>query len=210
MILVNMKNYLGYREGVVFVKELDSLYREYGGYIGIAVPYPLLYLAEVMEIPLYAQHVDPVERGAYTGHLPPFLLKEMGVSGSLLNHSERRLRLDTIHDTVGLLRENGLESVVCARNPEEVRALSAFSPTYVAMEPPSLIGSGKSVSTERPEEIKEASRYTENLLVGAGIRSREDVETAIRLGAKGVLVASAAVRGGKEKVRELIEGLLEV
>ncbi|MEM3979941.1 MAG: triose-phosphate isomerase [Ignisphaera sp.] len=53
-------------------------------------------IVETISIPVYAQHADPYDFGAYTGWLPVSALKDIGVKGVLVNHSEHRLRLDEI------------------------------------------------------------------------------------------------------------------
>ncbi|MCD6403579.1 MAG: tryptophan synthase subunit alpha, partial [Nanoarchaeota archaeon] len=92
--------------------------------------------------------------------------------------------------------------------------VASLQPDYVAIEPPELIGGKVSVVT-RPELVKKGieavksiSKKTE-VLVGAGVHSKEDVKKAIKLGAKGVFVASSICKAKdpEEKIRELAEGL---
>ncbi|MEX1052855.1 MAG: triose-phosphate isomerase, partial [Nitrosopumilaceae archaeon] len=72
--------------------------------------------------------------------------------------------------------------------------------TYIAIEPPELIGTGKAVSKERPEVITKSviavkqARNSTKLLCGAGIVSGKDVSKAMQLGANGILVASGIVK----------------
>jgi triosephosphate isomerase len=91
-------------------------------------------------------------------------------------------------------------SVVCVKDVQEAAKYAKINPTYIAIEPPELIGSGKAVSTERPELITRAVRAVKaaknntKLLCGAGIVTGEDVRKAIELGSKGILVASGIVK----------------
>ncbi|MBU0982075.1 triose-phosphate isomerase [Patescibacteria group bacterium] len=154
-------------------------------------------LAAGVSIPVLAQHVDPVTHGAYTGHLPPDVLKPLGVDGSLLNHSERRLPSEMIADAVSRLRENGMFVVICAETASEgFQFMQQFNPDYIAIEPPELIGGEVSVSNARPELIKEAVQMigAGKVLVGAGVKNGEDVRVATELGAVGILVASGVVK----------------
>ena len=73
-------------------------------------------------------------------------------------------------------------------------------PDMVAIEPPELIGTGRSVSKEKPDVITDSVRKirevnpTVKILCGAGITTGDDIYTALKLGAEGVLIASGVVR----------------
>jgi triosephosphate isomerase len=157
-------------------------------------------IAEVADVPVFAQHLDPEAPGAQTGHLTPEAAKEAGAMGSLLNHSERRLRTDVIEGTVRRVAGLELATCVCANTPSIGAAVSAFSPTMVAVEPPELIGSGVSVSKAKPEVVRESVLSIKKVdagvrvLCGAGITSGDDVAVAISLGSEGILVASGVVK----------------
>ena len=153
---------------------------------------------------VFAQHVDAAGQGAFTGALTVEALKEAGVTGSLVNHSERRLPEETIAATIARLKEAGLESMLCTKDTEESVRLAKYEPTYIAVEPPELIGSGISVSTARPEVVSGtvdavARVNSTPVLCGAGVSSAADVKKAIELGAKGVLLASAFVKAADPK-----------
>ena len=91
-------------------------------------------------------------------------------------------------------------SIVCVKDIAEVKKYVRLDPDFIAIEPPELIGSGKSVSKEKPELIVKAasivnsSKNKTKLLCGAGIVSGEDVSKAIELGSKGILVASGIIK----------------
>jgi triosephosphate isomerase len=143
-------------------------------------------------------------------------IKEAGAIGTLVNHSERRLRLDEIRWIVEKARTLGLETIVCAATAEESAAVAMFKPSAVAVEPPELIGTGRAVSREKPEVITRSVELVRKVapdvpvLCGAGVESGEDVKRALELGAQGVLVASAIVkaRDWVEKIREMAEAML--
>ena len=157
-------------------------------------------IASEVSIPVFAQHADPYDFGAYTGWLPIAALKDMNVKGVLINHSEHRLRLDEIVAIVEAAKKYNLETLVCADTPVAAAAVAAIKPTALAIEPPELIGTGIAVSKAKPEIITNTvSRVREInkeviILAGAGISTAEDVEAAIRLGTAGVLVASAIMK----------------
>jgi len=201
------------------VKAGDRVAREYSGVIRVILAPPYTELrraAEVVEeAVVYAQHVDPVEPGAHTGRIPVEAVAEAGAKGSLVNHSERRLLLSEIEYVVERLRSSGLEQLVCADTPRAAEAVAVFRPTYVAVEPPELIGTGIAVSRAKPEvvakSVERVARVAPDLpvLVGAGVVSGEDARRSVELGARGVLVASAVMKASDPyaKIRELAEGL---
>lgn len=159
---------------------------------------------------VFAQHVDGVDAGSHTGSVLAEGVKDSGASGTLLNHSEDRMEKEEIEKSIERCRELGLTTVVCAQSPEECEELSKLDPDFIAFEPPELIGGDTSVSQAQPDLIEEAvERSQANLLTGAGIKDREDVEKSVELGCEGVLVASGVVKAENqyEKIMELCEGL---
>ncbi|MGI0038028.1 MAG: triose-phosphate isomerase, partial [Nitrososphaera sp.] len=103
-------------------------------------------------------------------------------------------------------------SVVCARTPHEVMEMSVFGPDYVAIEPPELIGSGKAVSKENPAIISksiDAAGARTRVICGAGITDKDDVRAAMKLGSRGILVASGVVKSKswQDKIAELASGI---
>jgi len=184
----------------------------------LAVPY--IVAAELLGIhgDIFLQHVDPIEYGGHTGRIPPHALVQHGIRGSIVNHSEYKLRLRDAMKAISLLKEAGLESIACADTPGEAAALAYVRPSMIAIEPPELIGTGIPVSRARPEVITNALNAVRSvdkgipLLAGAGITSGEDVRRAVELGAAGVLVASAVMKSSSpgEKLRELADPLTTV
>lgn len=212
MIVVNFKTY-GQATGEKaqeLAKDCRKAWEETGEKVAIApASYDLLRVEDI-DIKTYAQHVDPVEPGSHTGHTLPEGIAETGVNGTILNHSERRLERDELEEAVERARENDLEIIICAQDPDECGELSELSPDYIAYEPPELIGGDVSVSDAKPEVIEDAVEKSEvPVLTGAGIKTREDVEKSIEHGCVGVLVASGVVKAENpfEEVKELCRGL---
>lgn len=159
---------------------------------------------------VFSQHIDPVKPGSHTGSLTAEGMKKAGVTGTLLNHSERRMETEEIKTSVELCSENDLTTIVCAQTPEECAEIDRFNPDYIAFEPPELIGGETSVSDSKPDLIEEAVKSSKApTLTGAGIKTRHDVEKSIELGCEGVLVASGVVKAEDvvEEVKELCQGL---
>ncbi len=122
--------------------------------------------------------------------------------GSLVNHSERRLKLSEIDKIVTNFKRLELISVVCGNTSQVSVAATALDPDVVAIEPPELIGTGRAVSKAKPEIISDTVDAIRGvnpnvtILCGAGITKGEDVAAAIKLGAQGILVASGVVKAG--------------
>jgi triosephosphate isomerase len=127
-------------------------------------------------------------------------VKEAGAKGTLINHSERQLKLSDIDEIVEITREKGLVSVVCANNPNISVAAATLKPDIIAIEPPELIGTGIPVSKAKPEVVTNTIKRVRKvnsevaILCGAGISRGEDVAVALKLGTQGVLVASGIVK----------------
>lgn len=165
-------------------------------------------------IEVFAQHIDANGQGKSTGFVTAEAVKEAGASGALLNHAEHKIT--DIAKRIATVKAAKLATVVCAADVAEATAIAKTAqPDYIAVEPPELIGGKVSVSEAKPELIaaavaavkKENSKIT--VLCGAGVNSRKDVEKALQLGTKGILVASSVVfaKNPEEALTELIKGV---
>ena len=77
------------------------------------------------EWPIYAQNVHWADEGAFTGEISASMLVELGVRGSLVGHSERRLYFGETDETVRLRAEAALEAglgVIACVGETEARA----------------------------------------------------------------------------------------
>jgi len=211
MIVINTK---AYRKGVG--EELERLVKtctdstDPDNLIFSVQPEDLLRL-EHSDVEVFAQHIDAVETGSHTGSILAEGVKEAGASGTLINHSEKRLEKEEIRARVEKADQLGMTTIVCAQSPEECRDLKELEPDYIAFEPPELIGGDISVAEAEPSIIEEAVEAASpvDALTGAGIHTTEDVRKSLELGCKGVLVASGVVKAENpgEEVRELVKGL---
>lgn len=214
-LIINFKNYeeASAANTVKLAKAAQKVAEKSRVEIIIAPPQPALALiASIVNIPVFSQHVDSEKDGSTTGYFVPEVAKSYGAVGSLINHSEHRIELKSIAILVERMRKLGMTSVVCARTPHEVMEMSVFGPDYVAIEPPELIGSGKAVSKENPAIITksiEAAGSRTKVICGAGITDKDDVKAAIKLGSRGILVASGVVKAKSwpDKIAELASGM---
>jgi triosephosphate isomerase len=166
-------------------------------------------IAAATSIPVFSQHIDPVVHGGFTGHVLPEAVKDAGAVGTLINHSERRLKLADIDASVNRAREANLASLVCSNNAAVSAAVATLKPDMIAIEPPELIGTGIPVSKAKPEVVSGTVELVKQvnsdvmILCGAGITQGEDVTAALQLGTQGVLVASGIVKA-KDPYRALL------
>jgi triosephosphate isomerase len=171
-------------------------------------------VASAVKIPVYAQHVDGVGFGGFTGHVTAACIAGAGASGSLINHSERRLKLADIEASISACRQAGLKSIVCTNNVATTRAAAALQPDYVAVEPPELIGSGIPVSKADPDVVTDSVKAVKaispqvGVLCGAGITHGEDLSSALALGTEGVLLASGIIKAKDQRkaLEDLVAG----
>ena len=89
--------------------------------IVLSPSFPHLFLIENIisetNIALSAQDVDPVTMGAYTGHIPPQILLDVGCEYVILGHSELREMKDYDRKSINLkvkaALESGLKVILC-------------------------------------------------------------------------------------------------
>jgi triosephosphate isomerase len=220
IIIINLKTYeKGTGEAALqLAKIAEQVSHETGVCIALAPQFTdLTTLTKEVNLPVFAQHMDPILPGSHTGHILPEAVKATGAVGTLINHSEHRLPLPTIQRTVDRAEEVGLLSLVCADTPERTSQVAAFKPDMVAIEPPELIGTGIPVSKAKPEIVVNAVRLVRQqdskviLLCGAGITKGEDVTAALTLGSQGVLLASGVVKAPNRRkaILDLVKGITE-
>jgi len=203
MIIVNYKTYLEAtgRRAIELSKKAEKVKNEMDVFVGVAPQFAdIAAVAKEVHIPVFAQHIDPNKAGSYTGHVLAESVKEAGAKGTLINHSERQLKISEINEAIRVARQNGLLSVVCANEPSTSAAVATLKPDIIAIEPPELIGTGIPVSKAKPEIVTGTVKLvreinsTVTILCGAGITNGEDVSAALKLGTQGVLVASGIVK----------------
>ena len=220
LILINFKAYkeASGRRGLELAKVAEKVSKDTGVTIAVAPQLTdLAFIASQVEIPVFSQHVDAVEPGSHTGHVTLEAVRDAGAVGTMLNHSERRVRADQVDVVVKKARELGLLTVVCSNTPEVTAAMAALGPDMVAIEPPELIGTGIPVSRAKPEVVTSSVDLVKRInprvkvLCGAGITTGEDVAAALRLGTVGVLLASGVVKAKdwEKAIRGLIEPIIK-
>lgn len=216
LILVNFKTYptSSGKNALGLAKIHQKVANKTGVNIAVAVQaVDLRMIVNEVDIPVFAQHFDLSGQGAFTGHVTPLSLKEIGVFGTLLNHAEKKLSLEILEKSIEMARSLDLFTVVCADTVYAGKAISDFDPDLVAIEPPQLIGGDISVSSADPQLIVDAVSMIGKgkVLVGAGIKTGQDVKVALELGAGGVLVASGITKSfdPEKALSDLVAGILK-
>ena len=160
------------------------------GYADVVVCPPYLSLAAAVtalagtEIGVAAQNVHWAEQGAYTGEVGPAMLRELGVYGAIVGHSERRQYFGDTDETVArrvrAALEAGLFVIACVGESEEEReagqtqlvlrvqteaiaeaARDQRENLVVAYEPIWAIGTGR---TATPDLVEEAHLFVKSIL----------------------------------------------
>lgn len=173
---------------------------------------PIVQVADVFRLAnqgfeVWTQHLDDINFGPNTGQILPQAIVAAGAEGTLLNHSEYKLPLEVIREIIKRCQALKLKTLVCSDNLEEAKAIVKNKPDFIAYEPPDFIGSRTdSVSSAKPEVIRDFTKEikTVPVLVGAGVHFQKDVKVALKLGAKGVLVATDVVLAKKPE-KELLD-----
>lgn len=150
-------------------------------------------------VEVWSQHLDPVGKGSHTGWLEPDLAIYRGAVGTIINHAEHKVSIDHVRDLMAMLPEN-FPICACAADVEEAIALAKLGPTFIAVEPPELIGGDISVTSADPSIVSDTVAAVKStnpdvrVLCGAGVKNGADVKKAIELGAEGVLLASGVTK----------------
>lgn len=185
----NWKMHKTLEEARILAKDIVERTRKInGGEVVLAPPFTALKeVNEVIEgsgVKLAAQNCHFEEKGAYTGEISPFMLKDVGCTYVILGHSERRKLFqetdEVINRKIKAALRAGLKPIVCVGETEEERdtgiteyvigqqlkkALKGVELTediVIAYEPVWAIGTGKNAT---PQEAEEAHRFIRDLLI---------------------------------------------
>jgi triosephosphate isomerase len=182
LIAGNWKMYKGPAEAAEFCLGLRE--QDLGGVdVVVCPPYVSLAVAVQLlagtEIAVAAQNVHWERDGAYTGEVSPAMLRELGVYGAIVGHSERRQYFGETDELVAKRASGalaaGLFVIACVGETEAEREegktgdvlrrqISVFEPDdnlVVAYEPVWAIGTGK---TATPELAQEAHVFLKSVL----------------------------------------------
>jgi len=205
IIVINFKTYKQGKEVVKLAKKIEELDKKI--IIGVQA-LDILKVVKAVKNPVYVQHVDYQEIGRNTGYVLPEAVKVNGARGVFLNHSEHRLKLDVIKKTVKRCKALKLKTAIFAKDLKQAQKIKKLKPDYLIIEPPELVAGKISVSKAKPKLIEEIGKKLKyDFIVGAGIKTNEDLKIAMKLGAKGIAVSSAITKAKNpaKKLRELLK-----
>ena len=179
----------------------------------ICPPFASLAAALGSGLTVYAQNVHWEDVGAFTGEVSAPMLLELGVTGAIVGHSERRQHFGETDETVARRSAHalasGLRVIACVGELEEERerseteavlrrqvsALEAHEGLVVAYEPVWAIGTGK---TATPETAQEAHAFVKGLLdvpvlYGGSVKPENAGELLSQPDVDGALVGGASL-----------------
>ena len=193
------------------------------GAVDVVVCPPFVSLAAAVqalagtEIGVAAQNVHWADEGAFTGEISAPMLRELGVYGTIVGHSERRQFFGETDETVvvriGAAIERGLHVIACVGETEaerdagetetvlrrQVGAIAEGIPEtddlVIAYEPVWAIGTGK---TATPEIAQEAHALVKTILdvpvlYGGSVKPDNAGELAAQPDVDGALVGGASL-----------------
>jgi triosephosphate isomerase len=179
----------------------------------VCPPYTSLPEAVAGGLTVYAQNVHWASEGAFTGEVSAEMLRDLGVRGSIVGHSERRQHFGETDETAWSRAEHalaaGLGVIYCVGELEEEREaghtgevlrrqLSVLEPhdgLVIAYEPVWAIGTGK---TATPETAQEAHSFVKSLvdapvLYGGSVKPENAEELLSQPDVDGALVGGASL-----------------
>jgi triosephosphate isomerase len=217
LIAGNWKMYKGPRETGEFCRALRSVTLPEGVEAVVAPPYPSL--AEAVqalagtEIGVFAQSCHWEREGAFTGEVSAPMLKEIGVYGTIVGHSERRQLFGETDDTVArraaAALEEGLYVIACVGETLEQReageteavlrrqvsALEHDQNLVVAYEPVWAIGTGRTATPGMAREAHETVKALLDVpvLYGGSVKPGNAAELLAQPAIDGALVGGASL-----------------
>jgi triosephosphate isomerase (TIM) len=166
---------------------------------------------------VFAQNVHWAEEGAFTGEVSAPMLLELGVTGAIVGHSERRQYFGENDESVArrtvAALDHGLRVIACVGESLEEReagqmelvlriqveaiadAAGAHARLVIAYEPVWAIGTGR---TATPDQAREAHDFVKSLLdvpvlYGGSVKPDNAVELLAQPGVDGALVGGASL-----------------
>ena len=205
LIVINLKTYQHGARAVALCRKIVRADKDI--VVGCS-PLDLYRVSKETGLKCYCQHVDFMNEGRNSGFVLPEGVKGNGGVGVFLNHSEHPLEWKVLRKSILRCRKIGLKVLVFAGDLREAKRIEKLGVDYVCIEPAELVGGKVSVSSARPELIRDIGKKLKcKFLVGAGVHSAEDVEVAVKYGASGVALSSAVTTAkNPEKILRRLVG----
>jgi triosephosphate isomerase len=222
----NWKVFKGPKEAADFCRQLAPRVEEATAAVAVTVCPPFTSLRASLDtlrglgshVEVFAQNVHWANEGAFTGEISAPMLVELGVSGSIVGHSERRQYFgendESVARRVAAALEHGLRVIACVGESLEERqspgqmelvlrvqveaiadAAGAHAGLVIAYEPVWAIGTGE---TATPEQAEEAHAFIKSLLdvpvlYGGSVKPDNAAELLSQAHVDGALVGGASL-----------------
>ena len=183
--------------------------------VDVVICPPFTALAAALEsgVTVFAQNVHWADEGAFTGEISAPMLRELGVTGAIVGHSERRQYFGETDETVARRAEHalgaGLRVIACVGESEDERdrgetedvlrrqvsVLSRHENLVIAYEPVWAIGTGKTATPELAQEAHELikSLLEVPVLYGGSVKPDNAAELLAQPDVDGALVGGASL-----------------
>ena len=218
LIAGNWKMYKGQAETAEFCIELKRSLADLEA-VEVAVCPPFASLAVAVQIlagtdiAVAAQNVHWEEEGPFTGEVSAPMLRELGVYGAIVGHSERRQLFGETDEGVArrtrAALDAGLSVIACVGETEEERergetedvlrrqlsVLEAEDNLVIAYEPVWAIGTGKTATPEIAQEAHEVIKGLVDVpvLYGGSVKPENAEELLGQPAVDGALVGGASL-----------------
>ena len=210
LVAGNWKMFKGPAETVAFLDELEP---PAGVEIVVCPAFASLAVAVGRGLPVYAQNVHWAEQGAFTGEVSAPMLRELGVEGAIVGHSERRQLFAETDETVRMrcaaALEAGLRVIACVGETEaereagetdavlrrQVAAIPRHDALVIAYEPVWAIGTGKTATPELAQQAHETIKelHDTRVLYGGSVKPENAADLLAQPDIDGALVGGASL-----------------
>jgi len=214
LLAANWKMYKGPREA----SEFCAAFRPPDGVEAVVCPaFPALDAVVDSGQTTFAQNVHWAAEGPFTGEVSALMLREIGVAGAIVGHSERRQYFGETDESVARRTaealQHGLRVIACVGESLEEResggmnlvlrvqveaiadAAAGREGLVIAYEPVWAIGTGK---TATPAQARDAHAFIKGLLdvpvlYGGSVKPENAAELLAQEGIDGALVGGASL-----------------
>src|SRR3954453_15626309 len=217
LIAGNWKMFKGPEAAGSFCRQLRDANLPNGVDVAVCPPFVSLETAvrelAGAEIAVCAQNVHWESEGAFTGEVSAPMLRELGVYGAIVGHSERRQHFGETDESVArranAALDAGLWVIACVGETEaereagetdevlrrQVAVLSEHEQLVVAYEPVWAIGTGKTATPELAQAAHETIKSVLDLpvLYGGSVQPENGAELMGQPAVDGALVGGASL-----------------
>ena len=215
-IVGNWKMTLNKKDSLKLAEDIKSIDKKENVIIEIAPTY--LYLQDVIEIlndsdvSVISQNFDYESLGSFTGGISLTQLKEIGMSKTILGHSERRSKFnessEMIDKKLEIVLNSNFDVIYCFDSYEQIpfdlikNNLNINSNLTLAYEPTWAIGTGETATVEHIQEIHSKVRSSLEsidirdipILYGGSVNPANSNQIIHANNVNGVLVGGASTK----------------